>query len=207
MRLATLIISLALMLGLGTQSCTVAVGGSLSESFSTTEAEKADAKDLSGGGGLGMLAAVLWLFGAAFVMTKPKASAWLYATAAVFCLIGASSGFTDLYIWAAVSVVFAVMSWGGVRELRTMRVVDERAVYRLHQPYWGGTYYPPPPITGQFGPGWWLASDGQWYPPQPPPPPPRPPLLPPPSPSSQPETTQPAPGWWQASDGNWYPPS
>ncbi len=32
-------------------------------------------------------------------------------------------------------------------------------------------------------PGWWRASDGNWYPPQPP-----------------------SPGWWLASDGRWYPP-
>jgi hypothetical protein len=33
-------------------------------------------------------------------------------------------------------------------------------------------------------PGWWQASDGNWY-------------------SS---TTPPAPGWWRAADGNWYAP-
>lgn len=39
-------------------------------------------------------------------------------------------------------------------------------------------------------PGWWKASDGNWYPPQQRP--------------AQPATAD--SGWWQASDGKWYPP-
>lgn len=122
MRLATLIISLALMFLLGAQSCAVTVGGSISESITTTDAEKAEAEDLAGAGAGGMLAAGLWLFGAAFVMSKPKASMWLYLVAALFCVIGGSAGFTDLFIWAAVSVGLAAMSWAGSRELGTARV-------------------------------------------------------------------------------------
>jgi len=38
-------------------------------------------------------------------------------------------------------------------------------------------------------PGWWLASDGNWYPPE-----------------THPAATETPPGWWLASDGNWYPP-
>jgi hypothetical protein len=38
-------------------------------------------------------------------------------------------------------------------------------------------------------PGWWLASDGNWYPPE-----------------THPDATPVGPGWWVASDGNWYPP-
>ena len=54
------------------------------------------------------------------------------------------------------------------------------------------------------GPGWWVASDGQWYPPEmhpdfraqvPPPPPPQPP----------PVVASPGPGSSQATDGQWYP--
>lgn len=42
----------------------------------------------------------------------------------------------------------------------------------------------------QPGPGWWQASDGNWYPPE-----------------THPNHGEPpAPGWWIASDGNWYPP-
>ncbi len=39
------------------------------------------------------------------------------------------------------------------------------------------------------GPGWWLASDGNWYPPE-----------------THPDGAPAGPGWWLASDGNWYPP-
>ena len=39
---------------------------------------------------------------------------------------------------------------------------------------------------GERGPGWWQASDGNWYPPD-----------------GEPH----GPGWWQASDGKWYPPT
>ena len=48
---------------------------------------------------------------------------------------------------------------------------------------------PAHPATPTPGPGWWLASDGNWYPPD-----------------AHPATPTPGPGWWLASDGNWYPP-
>ena len=38
-------------------------------------------------------------------------------------------------------------------------------------------------------PGWWIASDGNWYPPE-----------------THPDAASIEPGWWIASDGNWYPP-
>ena len=43
--------------------------------------------------------------------------------------------------------------------------------------------------VGSPPPGWWLASDGNWYPPE-----------------TNPHRSAPSPGWWLASDGNWYPP-
>lgn len=47
------------------------------------------------------------------------------------------------------------------------------------------------------GPGWWQASDGNWYPPE----------QHPSKQSAAPALAGPyGPGWWQASDGNWYPP-
>lgn len=46
-------------------------------------------------------------------------------------------------------------------------------------------------------PGWWRATDGQWYPPSS-------------HPDNRPEMAQqqmpPRPGWWRAADGQWYPP-
>jgi hypothetical protein len=124
MRLATLIIALVLMLVLGVQSCAVAVGGSIAEELSTAASEKEEASDLAGAGALGVLAALLWLVAAALVIAKPKASMWIFIAAALLCLLGGASGFSDLFVWAAASGVFALMSWRGTLEKR--REVDEK---------------------------------------------------------------------------------
>jgi hypothetical protein len=77
-----------------------------------------------------------------------------------------------------------------------------------------------PTQTGSVppAPGYWQASDGNWYPPEQRPGTPPPPAAPVASPygattapigETFPSATQPAPpapGYWQASDGNWYPP-
>lgn len=67
----------------------------------------------------------------------------------------------------------------------------------VHGAPWPGAAAAAP---GAPGPGWWLASDGNWYPPTGAPmaaPPPPPPAVP----------GAPGPGWWLASDGQWYPPT
>jgi len=51
-----------------------------------------------------------------------------------------------------------------------------------------GQWYPPADDAQAPGDGWWLASDGQWYPPAD-------------------DAQAPGDGWWLASDGNWYPPA
>ena len=129
MRRATQIISLVLMVALGIQSCAVAVGGSATEELSTNAADRQDGHDLAGGGAMGMLAALLWLIAAAFVMSKPKGATWLYGIAALFCAIGAGTGFSDLWIWMIVSIVFAAMSWRGIGE-KERRETEERERYR-----------------------------------------------------------------------------
>jgi len=50
-----------------------------------------------------------------------------------------------------------------------------------------GQWYPPEKHPNFRRPGWWQASNGQWYPPE-----------------KHPDF--PLPGWWQASNGQWYPP-
>ena len=47
------------------------------------------------------------------------------------------------------------------------------------------------------GPGWWMASDGNWY---------RPEQHPDYVPSPSAGEASLGPGWWMASDGNWYRP-
>lgn len=126
MRLATLIISLVLSLGLFVQSCAVAVGGSIAEDLSTAAQDKQEAEDLAGGGAMGVLAALLWLIAAAFVMRKPKVAMWLFGVAGFFCLIGGSTGFSDLFFWAVASFVFALMSWRGTKEKERDELEAER---------------------------------------------------------------------------------
>lgn len=116
MRLATLILALVLMLVLGVQSCSIAVGGSVVSSLSETADEKAEGEDLSAGGAVGLLVALMWLIGAALVIAKPRVSMWIFAVAGVFALLGGTTGFSDLYIWGGVSFVFALMSWRGSKE-------------------------------------------------------------------------------------------
>ena len=113
MRLANLILALVLAPVLAVQSILVVAGGSLTSD-----------KDLTSGGDVGILVALLWIVGAAFVMAKPKVSVWLFAIAALVAVLGGSSGFSDLYIWSAVSVGFALLSWGGTKE-KAKKASDE----------------------------------------------------------------------------------
>lgn len=129
MRRAAQIISLVLMVALGIQSCAISVGGSVSEEFSSSAVERQQAEDLSGAGGAGMLAALLWLIGAAFVMSRPKVAMWLYGASSVLCLIGATAGFPDLWIWMIVALAFTAMSWRGIGE-KERSEEEARAQYR-----------------------------------------------------------------------------
>ncbi len=62
-------------------------------------------------------------------MTKPKVSMWVFVAAGVFCLIGGATGFSDLFIWAVASFIFAVMSWRGTKE-REKAELDKQQRYR-----------------------------------------------------------------------------
>jgi len=117
MRIAVLIISLCLTMLVGVQSCTVMVGGNVTE----------DA-NLSGGGAIGMLLALLFVLGAAFSMGLPRVSMVLFAIGAVLGIgVAGSSGFNDLMIWGVVSAALAVMSFFGNRELRRKRDAKQSA--------------------------------------------------------------------------------
>ena len=129
MRIAVLIIGLVLGLALFMQSCAVAVGGSIAEDLSTSAREKAENEDLAGGGGIGVLAALLWLIAAAFVLAKPKVATIMFGIAALLCAIGGSTGFSDLFIWAIVSLILAVLSWRGIIE-KEKKDAEDRARYQ-----------------------------------------------------------------------------
>jgi membrane protein implicated in regulation of membrane protease activity len=151
LRIATLIISLILSLAVFFQSCAATIGGSLGEEFGEGKPEITEAQDLSAAGAFGIFAALLWVTGAALVLAKPKASIWIYSIAGLFLLIAGTAGYGDGYIWAVVSVIFALMSWRGVRERRN-KDERERARYQAdiataaaamqQQPHQG----PPPPL-------------------------------------------------------------
>lgn len=113
MRLAVLIITLCLTGIVGLQSCTIMAGGSLLKDQTTTN-----------GGASGLLVAFLFVLGAAFVMGLPRLSAGLFAVAGLMGLAGGStSNFPDLKIWGGLSLILAVLSWFGSRELRRKKAV------------------------------------------------------------------------------------
>jgi hypothetical protein len=130
MRIATLIISLCLTLALGIQSCAVYAAGSIVSGLSEEGTADRTAGDASASGGaVGMLVSLLWLIGAAFVLARPKVSMWIFGTATVFALIGGTTGFSDLFIWAGASALFALASWRGIAE-KAKKDGMERAAYQ-----------------------------------------------------------------------------
>jgi hypothetical protein len=106
MRLATTIISLVLMLGVGFQSCAVTVGAALGED-----------EQLAGGAAVGLLVAFLFLIGGAFAMAYPVVSLASFSLAGTVALAaGVATEFSDMTVWAFVSFVLAAMSFFGIRE-------------------------------------------------------------------------------------------
>lgn len=75
--------------------------------------------------------------------------------------------------------------------------------YQQGQPYPQAQPFTSAPATDPSSPpqpGWWLASDGNWYPPS------QASGAAPAAPATPSADQPPGPGWWMASDGNWYPP-
>ena len=161
MRIAVLIIGLILMLGVGIQSCTVAVGGEVVSGLSETEAEKQQGEDLSAGGAAGMLVALLFLIASALVIAKPKASMWIFVAAGLVALLGATTGFSDLVLWGIAAFVLAGMSYLGVKEVRKKaHRRDEELRLAYAQGAAAAATAPPPPPAGHV--------ESQVPPPQPP---------------------------------------
>lgn len=161
MRLATLIISLFLMLIAGVQSCAVAVGGGIAEDLSTAAEDKQEAQDIAGAGGLGVLAALMWLVGAALVMSKPRAAMWIFGVASLFWLGAGAAGFSDAFIWVVASIVFAVMSWRGTKE-KARKDEEDRARYQADITTAAAAVQrgeqPQPPAPQQLPPAGWYSD-------------------------------------------------
>jgi hypothetical protein len=110
-RIATMVLSLILMLVVGAQSCAVSLGGA---AFKEKAAEQ--------GGAVGILMALLFLVGGAFALAFPLVSLVAFLLSGLLGLAaGASTSFTDLTIWGVVSLVLAVLSYFGWREKRKRR--------------------------------------------------------------------------------------
>jgi hypothetical protein len=110
-RIATLILSLILILVVGTQSCVVSLGDA---ALGTKSAQQ--------GGPIGLVMAFLFLVGGAFALAFPLVSLIAFFFAGVFGLAGgASTSFGDLTTWGLVSLILAVFSFFGWREKRKRR--------------------------------------------------------------------------------------
>jgi hypothetical protein len=106
MRIAVMIIALAVSLILLLQSCAVGVGGSLQGTESLKE-----------GAAIGVMLAFCYIVGAAFVIKLPIISIVVFAFGAVIAIsTGYNSGFTDLKVWGWLAAIFAVLSYFGHRE-------------------------------------------------------------------------------------------
>ena len=111
MRIATMIISLILMLVVGAQSCAVSLGDA---ALQTKAAEQ--------GGPIGLFMAFLFLIGGAFALAFPLVSVLAFFFAGIIGLAGgASTSFSDLTIWGVVSLILTVLSYFGWREKRKRR--------------------------------------------------------------------------------------
>lgn len=111
MRLAVLIIGLVLMVVVAAQSCAALIAGGL-----------ADRRDVSEGGGFGVLVAFLFLLGAAFAWGVPTVSMICFALAMIYGLVGGvSTPFKDLTVWGVAAGTLAILSFFGRRRARTIK--------------------------------------------------------------------------------------
>ena len=120
MRVAALILGLILSFGLFIQSVLLATAESLDDALNNRENE-------SESGGVGVLVSLVYLIASALVIAKPRFSMWTFAIGAVIAVLGAvSTDFSDLWFWAVVGAILAVLSWRASIEKR-QKDAEERA--------------------------------------------------------------------------------
>ncbi len=115
MRVATLVIGLILVIGLFIQS--VLISGL---------SDMANDEDTGTAAAVGVLMALIWVFGCALVIPAPRVAMILFALAGVVGF-AASGNFPDLAFWGGVSFVlalFSLLGWRGKR--KTDRREEER---------------------------------------------------------------------------------
>jgi len=118
MRIAGLIIGLLLGLLMFLQSLLIAAFGD---------------GDAGAGGALGLLVAIMWLISCGLVIGFPLASTIGFIVAALFAMIAATTGFSDMGVWAGVSLVLAVMSFFGWRGKRSQDRERDEERHRQYQ--------------------------------------------------------------------------
>jgi hypothetical protein len=110
-RIATMILSLVLMLVVGAQSCAVSVGDEMLGEKAATQ-----------GGPIGLIIAFLFLLGGAFALVFPLVSLAAFVLDGLLGLAGGgTTSFGDLTVWGVVSLILAVFSFFGWREKRKRR--------------------------------------------------------------------------------------
>ena len=114
MRIATFVLSVLVVIIMLLQSCLVFGCSSISDSLSDAE----EASDSTGGGAVGVLAALCAFVGMAFVLKLPVVSIVLYLLGALFAFLASTTGFSDMTIWGVALVVLAVLAFFARRELK-----------------------------------------------------------------------------------------
>ena len=108
MKIATGIISLVLMLIIAVQSMLVGVGGSMTHNTGYSQ-----------GGSVGLLVAFLFLIAGAFAFGKPVVSMVVFVVSALLGFaVAASTGYSDMNVWAVVALLLGGLSlfaWRGDR--------------------------------------------------------------------------------------------
>ncbi|HEW91690.1 MAG TPA: hypothetical protein ENF81_04025 [Thermotogaceae bacterium] len=100
------LITSLLMLG---QSFMVSFGGSVISVFEPTNP---DAQSLIAGAGIGFLASILGIIGAALAFKYFKASGIILLIAFIFCIIGATTTyFVDLAVWGSLLLLSSIFSF------------------------------------------------------------------------------------------------
>lgn len=108
MRVAVLLISILLMFVVGFQSC-----------FVSCHATSSGDEQLSSGSSMGMMVALLYLMGSIFIINSPRVSLAVYALAALLGLVaGATTDYSDMWVWGGLSLMLAGMSHLGEKELK-----------------------------------------------------------------------------------------
>jgi hypothetical protein len=115
-RIATMIISLILMLVVGAQACAVSLGDA---ALQRKAAEQ--------GGPIGLFMAFLFLIGGAFALAFPFVSLLAFFFAGIIGLAGgASTSFGDLTVWGVLSLILAVPSRPQVRQQQRSEAILAR---------------------------------------------------------------------------------